>query len=59
MVAKKHKCHACGKIRLDRYMMADTISESKTGKQKVKWICGDCEEENRGRPLKKKGSLMG
>jgi ribosomal protein L37AE/L43A len=53
----RHKCTACGKTRLDKYMCADTISLTHKGNQKIKWQCGDCEEETRGRYLKNPVSI--
>jgi len=48
-MAKKHKCTGCGKTRLDKYMVADSVWTTKTGKQRATYQCGDCQEENRGR----------
>lgn len=51
-IVKRHKCNACGKTRLVKYMTGDVMWVSKSGKDMAKWICGDCEEENRGRMRK-------
>lgn len=46
---KQRKCYICFKRRLDKNMTADFVWLTKTGKYRCKYVCYDCEEENRGR----------
>lgn len=49
---KIHTCCACGKHRQERYLCIDRQWRSTRGRLVTKWICGDCEEENRGKVKK-------
>lgn len=48
MKKKTHRCIACGTRRLEKFMMPEYMQTLKTGKPIIKYMCGNCEEENRG-----------
>lgn len=40
--ANRHKCGACGAIRLERFMIVDRVGSTKAGRGIYFWQCGDC-----------------